>query len=202
MRRCFILLGILLAVPLSGCYRADGLYEDTGTTAPYLAESKAKEISTPPVADPDTTYVTTFGSELETGICNGPLRQPKAYSSARPLGALPSGTSGVHGVLFNLTTNTPLSGTIFYLTPGRGKDGREAPVLLTQPRVDKGDIVSVTGDSGEFMVQVVSPGNYFVMVWAPMDWRLASGDDQGVPLLLTLEPDMWHDLGVVSLFWP
>lgn len=152
--------------------------------------TSAPEASLSPAESPLTTPLSEAGAEASLESSPQPL-EPEA------------GKAALSGVLYTFTGNGPIPGTVFYLTPALGEEEPRPPLVLTGPHAEAGEIAGVSDTRGRFALNNIPPGNYYLVVWAPYNWILATKSDTDMdPLLITLEPDQRLDLGLVFLSWP
>jgi hypothetical protein len=96
-----------------------------------------------------------------------------------------------------------LPGTQAYLTPGWDDDQRSLPAAFVGPQPEKGDILFFSDNVGNFSIKNIPPGNYYLVVWAPLNWVVAQiSETEAIPLLLEIKPDQRVNLGIVYLAWP
>lgn len=113
------------------------------------------------------------------------------------------GQGAISGVLYTFTGQGPIPGTLFYLTPGRGESNQDVPMVLVGPQEEQGDVSGTSDDKGWIALSDIPPGNYYLVVWAPYNWILASESEvDDTPRLISLEPDQQLNLGVVYVSWP
>lgn len=114
-----------------------------------------------------------------------------------------SGRAAISGVFYSRSNSQVIPGTLFYLRPAAGADGREPPSIVGDPDTQQGDVVGQTDQNGQFTLNDVPPGNYYIFIWAPYDWRPVemSADDQNLRLI-ELKPDQSAPLGVLYVAWP
>jgi hypothetical protein len=106
-------------------------------------------------------------------------------------------------VLFAPSSVGVIKGTIFYLAPVSNKTPDGVQPVLQYPDPQKGDYSGKTDDDGQFTVIDVKPGNYNLIVWAPLNWRVAQiGPSSQDPLVVKLSANQRLALGVVYLLWP
>jgi hypothetical protein len=124
--------------------------------------------------------------------------------AATPEPTLAAGKGSVRGVLYNTRgTGSPIAATSFYLTPGRGEGSVEAPMVLTGPHLDQGDFAGESDMSGAFLLNNVTPGKYFLFVWAPYTWIAGAGSaSDSTPRLIVVEAGQRQDIGRIYLDWP
>jgi hypothetical protein len=113
------------------------------------------------------------------------------------------GKASISGTLYSPIQKMVIPDTQLYLTLGWGDDNREIPPAFIGPQVDKGDIDMRSDSFGNFSANNIPPGNYYLLVWAPLTWdvaQISSNDTQ--PLLLELKPDQKLPLGILYISWP
>ena len=114
-----------------------------------------------------------------------------------------SGKASVAGVLYSYTAKMVLPGTLFYLTLAVGSEKQDVPGILSGPEDDAGDIRSQANDKGQFVLTDVPPGNYYLVVSAPLSWTLGQDSPEAsTPWLIELAPDQRVSLSIVYLSWP
>jgi len=92
---------------------------------------------------------------------------------------------------------------MFYLTQAVGNSNSEIPTWLIGPEVEKGDIRGWTDTQGQFALNNIPPGKYYLIVWAPYDWIPAvKSDNDPSPLLIELSASQRQILGIVYVPWP
>lgn len=183
----------------------------TSTDAPTLSGYPAPPASTeapttpgypgypaPSASTPATSSSSAYpGSEV--------LPSPSAeIPEVTPEAPIPSsGKASIAGVLYSYTALRIIRGTPFYLTRASGSDQRALPPLILGPNDRIGDILGQSDAKGEFIVNDLSPGNYYLIVSAPLNWVVAeSPPGNTAPLLIELMADQQVSLGVVYLSWP
>lgn len=113
------------------------------------------------------------------------------------------GKASISGTLYSYTLSRVIPETMFYLTRAVGDDNRKMPTWLIGPEVEKGDIRGWTDANGQFALNNIPPGNYYLIVWAPYDWIPAvSLSDDSSPRLIELPADRRQVLGIVYVPWP
>jgi hypothetical protein len=114
-----------------------------------------------------------------------------------------AGKAAVSGVLYSIAGKGPIPETLFYITPGRGESGQDLPVVFDGPHEEDGDIKGTSDKKGWIALDNVPPGSYFLVVWAPYSWNVATGSDDGLtPDLITVEADQRLGLEVIYVPWP
>jgi hypothetical protein len=154
-----------------------------------------------PTAEPPTPF--------QSPLLQSPLatRAPDATASRLEVPSeapMPeSQKASIAGVLYTFAGQGPIPGTLFYLTPGRGEGQQELPTVLTGPHEEDGDIAGTSDDKGWIALNDVPPGSYYLAVWAPYNWILATESDVDLtPRLISLEADQRLNLEVIYVPWP
>jgi hypothetical protein len=167
-----------------------------------------------PVPQKSETYSISQQSETypvpQDGISPYPIEeggqiQPILITPNPPLDAPEpeAGKASISGTLYSPIQKMVIPVTQFYLTLGWGEDHSEMPPAFVGPQVDKGDINLMSDSQGNFSVNDIPPGNYYLVVWAPLTWDVAQiSDIDTQPLLLELKPDQNRPLGIVYISWP
>ncbi len=142
-----------------------------------------------------------------------PLRQesPLAPVSSVPLPDTPldapsplPGKASISGVIYSYTIFQTIPGTPFYLTKAVGNDKQSMPFVLIGPNDEVGDIRGESDAKGQFALNGIPPGNYFLIIWnPPYDWEpgVKSLEDHAARLI-QLEAGEKKPLGVVYVSWP
>jgi hypothetical protein len=113
------------------------------------------------------------------------------------------GKASLSGLLFSVTTLSPIADTMFYLTPAVGEQHDHMPPLLSGPDALRGDLTGRSLEDGSFDLNAVSPGNYFLIVSAPGNWCEAiASEDNPSPRLITLAAGQRLVLKVLAIRWP
>jgi hypothetical protein len=139
-------------------------------------------------------------------ISASPLSSPVDTPTVRPTPTIPTPAQGkavIRGSLISSVTQQPIGETLFYLTPGVGENGDRVPPILAGP-LEK-DIRGLTDKQGGFDLNAIPPGNYFMIIWAPLNWVVLAeitGSNSVTPILLDLQPDQVRDLGEMVISWP
>lgn len=123
-----------------------------------------------------------------------------------PVEATPvPGKAAIKGELVTDKGFGPIAGTQFYLKPASEEAKAEGPwtLVLVGPETDKGDVVGQSGPRGEFFLNDIAPGNYYLIVWAPLNWiPIETEGEVTGPREFELKPDEIADLGRLVLSWP
>jgi hypothetical protein len=113
------------------------------------------------------------------------------------------GQASLSGALYSYTIQRLIPETMFYLTAAEGENHDAIPLFLAGPDPAKGDLTFRSDSIGNFSLESVPPGNYFLVVSAPYNWSLAeTSPDDPTPLLIRLGGGDRLALGVVYLSWP
>lgn len=113
------------------------------------------------------------------------------------------GTASISGLLYSYTTRIVIPETMFYLTSALGDKKSISPVLIG-PDPDHGDIMAMSDKKGQFSLDNVPAGDYYLVVWAPYNWSVGETLENNIPKarLLELKSDQSYPLGVLYLSWP
>ena len=144
----------------------------------------------------------TTAPALVTESPISPLPPPDVTTDVLPLPEPESGKAAVSGEIFSYTGNGPVPGTSLYLYALR--DGAaEAPAVLGSARPEQGDVSGKTDEQGRFTLNNVSPGDYYLAIWAPLTWLVIpqSRSDE-TPRVISVKADERVDLGRLELAWP
>jgi hypothetical protein len=134
-------------------------------------------------------------------VSNSPISPSPTPTPAPTLARPAPGEAAIQGKLIVTGTQQPLSETVFYLTPGIGEQGDEPPVALGA--IQAQDIQGRTEMDGSFVLTDVPPGNYYMVIWAPLNWSILPEPDQDeTPRLLELEAGQTLNLGEMVIIWP
>lgn len=112
-----------------------------------------------------------------------------------------AGKASIRGLLYSLTGKGPIPGTLYYFTPA--KEQGAPPNILVGPRTENGDIRGTSDERGQIILNNITPGSYYLVVWAPYSWILAVESEVDMtPRLIILKPDQRVNLGVIYVPWP
>lgn len=111
------------------------------------------------------------------------------------------GKSSVCGVLHSThmkPANIPL--TTFYFIPAKD-DG--LPLILTNPMEIEGSVFGISDSAGMIFLNDISPGKYYLIVWAPYNWIAAvDSPSEEKPRVFHIELGKHHDFGIIYVPWP
>jgi hypothetical protein len=113
------------------------------------------------------------------------------------------GLSSLSGALYSYTIGKVISETMFYLIPAGGPNRDSMPAFLSGPDSARGDITGRSDLYGNFTLDDIPPGTYFLIVSAPYNWcpaETAPGDPAA--RLIRLAAGDRLALGVVYVSWP
>lgn len=200
MKRYFFLTLLAFSILLSGCQQTPETAAPggTGTGYPATGQDASNNYGYPvpeQTAPTDVDYPAP--SSLPTlGV--GELPKPPAET------LIPEqGKAALTGVLYSYTINAVIPGTQIYLTPAIGDNSDQVPLALVGPQDSRGDIVAATDENGYILMNNLTPGNYFMIVWAPLNYSIVeTAEMMQKPLLIELKADETLELGVTYLSWP
>ncbi len=113
------------------------------------------------------------------------------------------GTASISGLVYSYTVHRVLPKTLYYLTPAIGENDDIIPPLLIGPEVENGDIASTTDEHGQINLTDIPPGNYYIILWAPLNWSIVeSSPTEQVPRLIELKDGDRQALGNLYVSWP
>lgn len=188
-----LLLIVLLLCSCSSSQHAP-IFEGSSSTAgtpvsSYPAPSSSEKQSNP-------GYPADFSEKSKV---YGPNELPPTPSSVpRPK----SGSAAIGGTLFSFSTRMLVPGTNFYLA--RASDDKKVPAVFAGPDASKGDIQGKTDKNGQFVLDNVPPGDYYLAVWSIYTWEIAM-DQEKEPRsarLIEVKEGQQLNLGVVFISWP
>lgn len=137
----------------------------------------------------------------------------KIYTTMLPEGVLPeapknapeatSDTAAISGVLYSYTNRQVIPQTEYFLIPAVGPEKRDVPPVIVSPDSKRGDIIATSGDVGEINLKNIPPGNYYLVIWAPMNWSVVQNSASDIaPRLIELKAGNSVPLGVLYASWP
>jgi len=175
------------------------------TTAPQATEppSSQNAQSESPLAQPASPLAQP-ASPLSTTTTSRPntIAEAQAIADNTKAPQPKPGFGTVSGMLFSTgTLQGGIMGTKVYLEKADEYNGTFSP-LPVSVGPQAGDVVTESNNLGQFQLEV-PPGHYYLSVWAPYNWLLASSDEKETePLLVTVEDGKPLDLGLLYLQWP
>lgn len=191
----FFVVHIILLIILTSC---SNVIKTGIPTADYTTGYPAGQSSKPEVAYP----VNSDGTDLSDTV----NIQQKTYDiNELPVAPDPltpeEGKGSVSGVMFSASSRFTIPQTLIYLTFGWGDSQEEIPAVFMGP--GKNDIVSQTDENGQFSINNIPPGKYYLLMAAPpYDWALGYIDSELTPLRVNIEPGTKIASGVVYVYWP
>lgn len=113
------------------------------------------------------------------------------------------GMAAISGALYSYNSEIRIAGTQAYLTLASGENQDELYPVLGGPKPEIGDITFTTDEKGNFELDNIPPGRYFLIVWAPYSWSpVQISETDNAALLFDLKADQEHPLGVLNVSWP
>ncbi len=186
-----VFLGILPLFMLS-CQAATDT--PVPSIAPTTTTAEPQPSNYPAPANNFSAYPNPGGEQVSPVLITP---NPPAATDPEP------GKASICGTLYSPTSKMVIPGTQIYLTLGGGQDHSEAPPFFVGPLAERGDISLTTDNQGNFSANNVTPGKYYLVVWAPMTWNPAqvSASDTK-PLLFDLQADQKNTCSIVYVSWP
>jgi hypothetical protein len=167
----------------------------TVVATPSVVSPLGYPIAQTPVSGADTSYP---GPSVEISPVSPSTLEPP---SEAPVPA--DGFAALSGMLYSYIGQRVISGTQFYFTPAVGENRRLVPLIIAGPEANLGDIPGQTDNQGRFSLNQVPPGNYYLVIWAPLNWILAENSQQDpTPRLVELSANQSVPLGLVVAPWP
>lgn len=183
IEKCYLILIALVLAPLAvGCSSGQASPSPAGNPSPTL-----QSVPYPPPQGLPPVNATPIQSPLP--LADAPQPSP--------------GKASISGTLYSVSTSRVIPETPFYLTRGIGSDERLLPIVLEGPNPEKGDLSGKTDAMGQFQLNGIPPGNYYLFVWAPYTWVPADNSATDLtPRLLELSANQKEPLGIVYVSWP
>lgn len=178
-----VVLNIILVVIMVSCSAQSDTMSETQTT---LSSDDANQQS---VETPVTEVV--------------PVQSPVSVVATPEVVSSGPGLAMFKGRLIVKVSQKPLPKTAFYLAPATGEGKNEVPPAFSGSQQDT--IQGFTDDNGNFVIGNIPPGNYYVFIWAPLNWILLTKADQtenGMPYLLVFQADQELNIGEQFVNWP
>jgi hypothetical protein len=114
-----------------------------------------------------------------------------------------TGKVSISGVLYSSTSNIILRNTQAYLTLASGVGNDQLNPVLGGPKPQIGDILFTTDEKGNFELNNVPAGKYFIVVWAPLSWTVVmKSKTDANAMLMNLQAGSKTPLGVLFVSWP
>jgi hypothetical protein len=113
------------------------------------------------------------------------------------------GMASLSGALYSYTIQRAIPDTMFFLTPAVGDNHDSMPAFLAGPDPAAGDVAGRSDGLGNFHLDSVPPGNYFLIVSAPYNWCPAeTSPSDPSPLLIRLSGGDRVALSMLIISWP
>jgi len=167
------------------------------TSNPTLAQEVGVQTYPGLGATEDSSESYPGPARLETVTSESQVIPPDSAPQPQP------GKASVSGLLYSYTSRIIIPDTHTYFTPALGEN-KEVPPAFTGPRTDLGDIEFRSDAGARIELDNVTPGSYYLIVWAPLSWIPVINPkvDEVKPVLFTFEADQQYILGVLELAWP
>lgn len=179
MRFMQIFFSISLIVLLAGCSNATSAVPN-----PMASEDSQNVIS--------TAYPFTMGNSVSTAYPNSTSKGDFAAPTLAPQDPT---KASINGSIFLLSVNNTARNTSIYLTPALGED-KQPPHILVGALPEKGDILGTTDENGNFKINNIPPGDYYLVIDFPDQKHLAQiSKDNTNPLLINLSSGQDVPLG-------
>lgn len=188
MKKIFTIIFLIMLVVLTSCNRLPINEETEGPEKAYTAPLQSESPSTlyPP---PPNSFKEILPEDLDYQLIDPPETN--------------AGKALLYGVLYSYTVNMVIPGTAVYLTPAIGENKDRVPPTLVGPQESRGDFVTTTDNNGFILFNNVTPGNYFLIVWAPLNWAIVETSEIGQePKLISVGADEKNDIGIAYVSWP
>lgn len=193
-----LLVLLITAVFLAGCSpKADNrsTTQSVGEVYPGIAQ-QSLTVNGYPSPDPQDQAMSAYPSDTNTEIFLPP--EPPATAPEPE-----KGKASISGALYSFTSKIRLPGTQAYLTRASGEQGNQLNPVLTGPQPEIGDITFSTDNKGNFELNNIPPGKYFIIVWAPYSWSVVQkSETDNSALLFDLVADQPKPVGIVVTSWP
>lgn len=196
--------GFLLAIAFSaaGCSGSPA----PAATAPAASNSAAPTAASGYPVPAGYPAPAAASNTQDQGYPGASLPVTQLPTTAEPPTSAPqpnAGQASLAGALFSIRINRALPGTMLYITRGVGPDHRAVPGLITGPEAASGDLSVTTDAKGQFAINNIAPGTYYMFVSAPLAWvpgQLVA--DNYDPQPIELKADERRLLGVIYAAWP
>jgi hypothetical protein len=177
------------------------------TNTPIPAEQPASPLGQPvsPLGQPDSPLSRLDPNAIVANQAR-PIDRAAIVNLVNSTTAPPpqEGMASVSAVLYSYSINQAIFGTFAYLTPADVVDGTPVPPsVYFGPQPENGDIGMETNAQGQFVVDNVPPGDYYLAVWTVYDWPAAfTSPDDAIPVRISVEAGDRLDLGLLYVEWP
>jgi hypothetical protein len=182
------------AIVLSACSSASPS-DQSPTSSPAVAadKSSAPDAMISPLVSPVTDG--TGGSQTES-MDSVQARTPKEAPAPA------DGKAAVSGTAYSIGLVGPVRGTQFYFTKAVGTNNSQLSPILVGPKPEEGDIIVNTDGNGDFSIDSLPPGNYYLIMNGVYDWVPAEQPGAGRPYLFELSANERLAVGVLLVQWP
>lgn len=187
MKKMITYLSLITLVLFTSCNKLPNEVETDDLENAYIAPLQSNSASTS--YPPPNTF-----KEIPPEDLNYQLIDPPETDAGKAL---------LFGVLYSYTVNMVIPGTAVYLTPAIGENNDRVPPTLVGPQESRGDFVTTTDINGLILFNNVTPGNYYLIVWAPLNWTIVETSEVGqVPKIISVNADERIDIGIAYVSWP
>jgi hypothetical protein len=179
MRFMQIFFSVSLLILLAGCGNA------TSTVPKAMASEDSQTVIS-------TAYPFTMGNSVSTAYPNS---ANMGDFTAPTLAPQDPTKASINGSIFLISVNNTARNTAIYLTPALGED-KQPPHILVGALPEKGDILGTTDENGNFKINNIPPGDYYLVVDFPDQKHLAQiSKDNTSPMLISLSSGQDVSLG-------
>lgn len=166
---------------------------------PYLSQTPAKQLEGP---GPVSTTTSIYDNYPAPTVFNQ-IEWEDVEPIKTDFPETKTGKTYLRGILYSYTIDSIIPGTGIYLTPAVGDNNNEFPTMLVGPQESRGDIATFSNLEGIFEFNDVEPGNYYLIVWAPLSWSVVvNSETDQQPMLIELSANQQLDMGIALVSWP
>jgi hypothetical protein len=199
-----LFVSILIASFLSGCSTFPTQNPQSVSPIQVAQPTDLKpNLTTPSIvgSEPQTTYPGFETSPQDTYPLEG-IPTIKSIGQLQPPNSAPipdTDHAAVSGLLFVFDLSVVLANKIIYLSPAVMIDGKPSvSPIITSPSIENGDYIAMTDESGNFEINNIDPGDYYLMVNYPDHTVIGlSSPNTSQVLLISLEAGSSVPLGIV-----
>lgn len=198
--RMYLVLLLTLIFPISCNSQVINNQDSSGMLQEHNAGYPANEPKNPQknnLLSPDDYLYPS--PEFSLPRSNGVTDQFNTIEPLKPS----DGKASISGMIYSFTSKMMLPETKIFLTKALGVENSPPPVLMS-PDESIGDIIGWTQMDGQFQINDIPPGKYYLIVWGPDVSSIVVNlsSENYSPLLFTLLPNGQYNLGVLNVSWP